>query len=123
MAEGKTKEGAFVKVRPNEVDVYSPAGHRDTRNRRLIRPAAGSTHVEVIVGEMGPQGIGEAHAHGSCDQILYLLEGRLKVISDEAEEILDPGDLGFIPKGAPREVICMSEGARFLVMFAPPIRD
>jgi quercetin dioxygenase-like cupin family protein len=112
-----------IKVRPHEVEAYSPAGHRDTRNRRLIGPEAGSTHVEVIVGEMGPQGIGEAHAHGSCDQILYLLEGRLKVISDEAEEILDPGDLGFIPEGVPHEVVCMSEGARFLVMFAPPIRD
>lgn len=121
MAEGKSKEGAFVKVRPNEVDVYSPAGHRDTHNRRLIGPAAGSTHVELILGEMGPQGIGEAHVHEGCDQILYLLEGSLKVISDGAEVILDSGDLGFIPEGVPHEVICISEGAKFLVLFAPPM--
>jgi quercetin dioxygenase-like cupin family protein len=114
-------EGKCIKVRPNEVDVYSPAGHRDTRNRRLIGPKAGSTHVEVILGEMGPQGIGEAHVHGNCDQVLYLMEGRLKVISDEAEEILDPGDLGFIPEGVPHEVICMTEEAKFLVLFAPPM--
>lgn len=116
-------EGKFIKVRPNAVDVYSPAGHRDTRNRRLIGPAAGSTHVELILGEMGPQGIGEAHVHEICDQILYLLEGRLKVIFDESEEILDPGDLGFIPEGVPHEVVCLSEEARFLVLFAPPNRD
>ena len=116
-------EGTFIKVSPNEVDVYSPAGHEDTHNRRLIGPATGSTRVELILGEMGPQGIGEAHAHEGCDQILYLLEGRLKLISNEAEEILDPGDLGFIPEGVPHEVICISEGARFLVLFAPPIRD
>ncbi len=114
-------KGKFIKVRPDEVDVYSPAGHRDTRNRRLIGPAAGSTHVELILGEMGPQGIGEAHAHEGCDQIFYLLEGRLKVISDGVEEMLDPGDLGFIPKAVPHEVICISEGARFLVLFAPPM--
>jgi quercetin dioxygenase-like cupin family protein len=116
-------EGTCIKVRPHELEVYSPAGHRDTRNRRLIGPEAGSLHVEVILGEMGPQGIGEVHAHGSCDQIFYLLEGRLKVISDEAEEILDPGDLGFIPEGVLHEVVCMSEEARFLVMYAPPKRD
>lgn len=121
MAEGKTKERAFVKVRPNEVDVYSPAGHEDTRNRRLIGPAAGSNRVELILGEMGPQGIAEAHAHKSCNQIFYLLEGRLKVISGEAEEILDPGDLGFIPEGVPHEVVCMSEGAKILVLYSPPL--
>jgi quercetin dioxygenase-like cupin family protein len=114
-------EGKCIKVRPNEVGVYSPAGHRDTYNRRLVGPIQGSTRVELILGEMGPQGIGEAHAHESCDQILYLLEGSLKVISDGVEEILDQGDLGFIPEGMPHEVVCMSEGARFLVIFAPPM--
>lgn len=114
-------EGKFIKVRPNEVDEYSPAGHRDTRNRRLIGPAAGSTQVEVILGKMGPQGVGEAHVHEGCDQIFYLLEGSLKVISDGVEEILDPGDLGFIPEGVAHEVVCISEGARFLVLFAPPM--
>ena len=103
------------------MDVYSPAGHEDTRNRRLIGPAAGSNRVELILGEMGPQGIAEAHAHKSCDQVFYLLEGRLKVISGEAEEILDPGDLGFIPEGVPHKVICMSEGAKILVLYAPPL--
>jgi quercetin dioxygenase-like cupin family protein len=123
MTKGKTKERAFVKVRPHEVDIYSPPGHGDTRNRRLIGPAAGSSHVEVILAEMGPQGIGEAHAHKGFDQILYLLKGQLKVICDEAEEILDPGDLGFIPEGVSHEAICMSEGAKFLVLYAPPMRD
>ena len=116
-------EGICIKVRPHEIEVYSPAGHKDTRNRRLIGPEAGSSNVEVILGEMGPQGIAEAHAHKNCDQIFYLLEGRLKVISDKTEEILDPGDLGFIPEGVPHEVNCMAEEARFLVMYAPPKRD
>ena len=114
-------EGKCIKVRPNEVDVYSPAGHRDTRNRRLIGPAAGSNHVELILAEMGPRGIGEDHVHESRDQIIYLLEGSLKVISDGKEEILDSGDLGFIPEGVHHEVTCISQGARFLVLYAPPM--
>jgi quercetin dioxygenase-like cupin family protein len=116
-------EGRCIKVSPNEVEVYSPAGHRDTRNWRLIGPEAGSTHVELILGEMGPQGLAEAHAHESCDQIFYMLEGSLKVIYDGAEQILKPGDMGFIPERVPHQVVCMSEGARYLVMYAPPISD
>lgn len=67
-----------------------------TYNRRLVGPDMGSKYVEVILGEMGPKGTVDPHVNNSLEQIIYLLEGNLKVISPGVEEILEPGDLGFI---------------------------
>ena len=120
MSENKKEQTAFVKVNPNDVSVYTPAGHDDTYNRRLVGPDMGSKYVEVILGEMGPKGIADSHVHNSLEQIIYLLEGTLKVICPGAEETLQPGDLGFIPVGVSHQVICETGRARFLVIYAPP---
>ena len=120
MGETEREGTGFVKVRPNDLDVYTPAGHDDTYNRRLVGPGIGSKHIEVILGEMGQKGVADPHVHKNFEQIIYLLEGNLKVISQGAEEILEPGDLGFIPVGVSHQVICETGKARFLIIYAPP---
>jgi len=39
---------SFIIVKPTDVSVYIPAGHNDTRNRRLMESNMGSKYVEVI---------------------------------------------------------------------------
>lgn len=120
MSKNNKEKAAFVKVNPNDVSVYMPAGHDDTHNRRLVGPDMGAKYVEVILGEMGPKGTADPHVHKNFEQIIYLLEGKVNVISPGAEEILEPGDLGFIPVGVSHQVICETGGARFLIIYAPP---
>lgn len=120
MPESKKEKKAFIKVKPSEVDVYTPAGHDDTYNRRLVGSGIGSKYVEVILGEMGPKGVADPHVHNDLEQIIYLLEGTLKVISDGIEDVLGPGDLGFIPIGVSHKVFCESGRAKFLIIYAPP---
>ena len=120
MGETEKESTGFVKVRPNDLDVYTPAGHDDTYNRRLVGPGIGSKYIEVILGEMGPKGVAEPHIHNDLEQVIYLLEGILRVVSDGNEDVLEPGDLGFIPVGVSHQIFCESGRARFLIMYAPP---
>ena len=120
MSENKKGKNRFIKVSPKDVGVYTPEGHDDTYNRRLVGPSMGAKYVEVIFGEMGQKGVADPHVHKNFEQIIYLLEGNLKVISQGAEEILEPGDLGFIPVGVSHQVICETGKARFLIIYAPP---
>ena len=120
MSENKKGKTRFIKVSPNDVGVYTPEGHDDTYNRRLVGPNMGAKYVEVILGEMGQKGVADPHVHKNFEQIIYLLEGNVKVISQGAQEIFEPGDLGFIPIGVSHQVICETEKARFLIIYAPP---
>jgi quercetin dioxygenase-like cupin family protein len=104
VSENKEEKTRFIKVNPNDVGVYTPEGHDDTYNQRLVGPNMGAKYVEVILGEMGRKGVADPHVHKNFEQIIYLLEGNVKVISQGAEEILEPGDLGFIPVGVWHQV-------------------
>jgi quercetin dioxygenase-like cupin family protein len=110
----------FIKVRPYDMDVHTPAGHDDTYNKRLVGPEIGSKYVEVILGEMGPKGVADTHVHNDLEQVIYLLEGALKIISHGIEDVLEPGDLGFIPVGVSHQLLCESGRAKFLIIYAPP---
>lgn len=110
----------IIKKSPDNIDGYIPPGHGDTLNKRLIGPDSGSQHVEVILGQMASEGNAETHTHSDLDQILYMLEGRLRVITDVNEDIFDPGDLCLIPINVPHKVLCETDKAKFLVIYAPP---
>lgn len=110
----------FKKVSPQDVEGYIPTGHDDTFNRRLLGPSSGSQYVEVILGEMGSNGTADPHTHDNFDQILYIMEGRLRIICEDIDEVLVPGDLGFIPIGVSHQVFSETPKSRFLVIYAPP---
>ena len=119
MTGNKKGKNRFIKVNPKDVGAYTPESHDDTYNRRLVGPNMGAKYVEVILGEMGQKGVADQHVHKNFEQIIYLLEGNLRVISRGDEEILEPGDLGFIPVRVSHQVFCETEKARFLIIYAP----
>lgn len=114
------EKATFARVKPNDVSVYVPPGHDDTYNRRLVGPEMGADHLEVILGEMGPRGTADPHVHAGSEQVIYLLEGTLRVICDGLQEMLGPGEIAFFPAGLSHQIRCESGRARFLVIFAPP---
>ena len=65
-------------VRGSEVPSYSPANHDHTHNQRLIGPANGARHLEVVLGTIAAGGGALPHAHPSMEQVCYLLEGRAR---------------------------------------------
>ena len=75
----KPKE--HIKVSLSEVPVYEPPGHHDTFNRRLAGPFNGSNNVEFIIGEMGKTGDADPHTHHGFDQLMFILEGELRITS------------------------------------------
>jgi hypothetical protein len=67
VSENKKEKTRFIQVNQNDVGVYTPEGHDDTYNRRLIGPNIGAKHVEVILGEMGQKGAADPHVHKGLD--------------------------------------------------------
>jgi quercetin dioxygenase-like cupin family protein len=111
----------FVKASEGRVPVYTPPGHDDTFNRRLIGPTDGAQHVELIVGEMGRSGHAVPHAHAGFEQSMYMLEGKLEVTDSAGKQVfLEPGDSVFFPIGCEHKVVCVTEKSKFLVIYTPP---
>jgi len=110
----------YKKVSMKDVEVYSPPGHGDTYNKRLLGPKDGAVFAEIIHGEMGNVGHAEPHAHAEFEQSMYMLSGRLRVTGDGPEVILEKDDFIFFPKHSMHKVVCETEKATFLVIYSPP---
>ncbi len=110
----------YKKVSLQDVPVYTPPGHDDTYNRRLVGPKDGAEHVEVIVGEMGKSGHAVPHSHAEFEQCMYMLSGVLRVTGDGDEVVLEKDDFIIFPKGSAHKVVCETEKATFLVIYTPP---
>lgn len=92
----------------------------NTYNRRLAGSFNGSDNVEFIIGEMHRGGGAVNHLHTDFDQMMYILEGELRIISPGREEVVVPGDLVVFPKNLEHQVLCETELARFVVLYSPP---
>lgn len=116
-----SKHIPFVKASVDKVPVYTPPGHADTYNRRLIGPDNGANNIELIVGEMGRTGNAVPHTHHEFEQSMFMLEGKLEVTgSDGTMVTLEPGDSILFPIGCEHKVVCMTETSKFLVIYTPP---
>ena len=111
-----------TQVSEKDVPVYEPPAHNDTFNRRLAGPFNGSNNVEFIIGEMGRTGDAAPHTHHGFDQLMYILEGQLRITSPATgkEDVFVPGDLVIFPDGVEHKVVVESEKSRFVVVYGPP---
>ena len=116
-----SKHVPFVKASYADVPVYTPPGHEDTFNRRLLGPHNGAKNVELIVGEMGRSGHAVPHAHAEFEQSMFMLEGKVEVTgSDGTVVTLEPSDAILFPVGCEHKVVCITEKTKFLVIYTPP---
>ena len=117
-----SQQKEHIKVSLSEVPVYEPPGHSDTYNRRLAGPFNGSNNVEFIIGEMGRTGDAAPHTLHGFDQLMFILEGQLRITSPATgkEDVFVPGDLVIFPDGVEHKVVVESEHAKFCVLYGPP---
>ena len=109
-----------IVIRPEELEVYAPPGHDDTFNKLFLGPKNGCDHIEFILGEMGKQGSADPHFHADSNQILFMIEGKLKVTGNGVTEEVGPSDLIYWPAGCEHVVDVITEKAKFLVIYTPP---
>ncbi len=88
----------------------------------MAGPINGSSNVEFIIGEMGRTGDAAPHVHHGFDQLMYILEGRLRITSPATgkEDVFEPGDLVIFPDGVEHKVVVESEHSKFVVLYGPP---
>jgi quercetin dioxygenase-like cupin family protein len=88
----------------------------------LVGPDQGSTHTELAVGALGPDGWIARHVH-SYEEALYLLAGELLLELDGHVHRLVAGDFALIPIGTLHTLATGSTGqARWLSVSTPPKR-
>ena len=68
---------------------------------RYLVDGAGAGHSGVFEMTLPPHAnVPPAHSHGDAEEVLYVLEGKLRHSVDGVERDLAPGDCAFTPKGA-----------------------
>lgn len=68
-----------------------------------------------------PQGFGPPlHVHHEDDEIIYLIEGRMRVCVDGLDDTVEDGAVAVLPRGVPHAFQVLSESARFLSITASP---
>ncbi|KQP48624.1 cupin [Pseudorhodoferax sp. Leaf274] len=108
-------------VRSSEVPSYSPANHDHTHNQRLIGPANGARHLEVVLGTIGAGGGALPHAHPGMEQVCYLLEGTARAEVDGEVFEMHPGDACLFPADTMHVfTVTSAQPARLLVIYSPP---
>lgn len=108
-------------VRGADVPAYHPANHEHTSNQRLIGPAQGARHLEVVLGTIARGGGALPHAHPGLEQACYLLEGSARAEVGGESFDMRPGDACFFPADVLHVFTVTSEQpARVLVIYSPP---
>lgn len=71
---------------------------------------------------MGRTGDAAPHTHHGFDQLMFILEGQLRITSPATgkEDVFVPGDLVIFPDGVEHKVVVESEHAKFCVLYGPP---
>ncbi len=107
-------------IRPSQLEGYSPANHHGTTNVRLVGPANGARHMEVILGDIEAGGSALPHAHPGLEQAVYVLEGTAIAGIDGQEFEVHPGDMMFFPEGVFHSIRVTSARIKLLVIYSPP---
>ena len=100
----QTARRPFYTLAP-EQDVYQPAGHKDTFNRRLFC----DKNVEILLGEMKKGGGADAHVHDVQEQFSFIVNPALQRLIYTPAGVLH-GVSGQIP-----------EDLDLVVIYAPPL--
>ena len=80
-----------------------------------------STHTQVVIMSIPPQGeIGE-EIHNDNDQVLYLVEGEGKVILESEEKPFETGDLVLVSAGTKHNFVNTgSSDLKIITTYSPP---
>lgn len=106
-----------------DLPTYTPPGHSQTTNRRLLGPGiGGSQRFEVVFGQIEPGGQAYAHAHPNNEQAFFVLKGKAEVEIEGEVQIVGPADFIFIPPGKRHRVTSLAGSSlQVLIIYSPPL--
>src|SRR5579875_2962899 len=85
---------------------------------KLPVDAAESARVSAAEFLMPPQFGPPLHVHHGEDELLQILQGTVRVVCADADEVLTPGGFAYLPRGVPHTFWVQSDqGARMLSIF------
>jgi UDP-glucose 4-epimerase len=74
----------------------------------------------VLEGHALPKGYGPGlHVHSREDEIMYVIEGQIRLRVGDDDVVAGPGDWVWQPRGVPHAFRVESDSARALIMFSP----
>ena len=64
------------------------------------------------------------HLHPNCEEVVFVLDGRVSHTLGSEKAVLEAGDMIVIPRGVPHQVLNESDApARCLILFSSPDRQ
>ena len=85
-------------------------------------PEGAEMTVGVAVFDAGKSN--PRHIHPNCEEVVFVLEGRVAHTLGDERTVLEAGDMIVIPRNAAHQVINESDGpARCLILFSSPDRQ
>jgi quercetin dioxygenase-like cupin family protein len=102
-----------------------PDAPNPTRHKKEIDEAVGATAFgfNVITAGPGEQVPWGYHRHPDHEELLYVLDGRLRVETPEGEYNVDAEEAFFVPPGAPQCAVAGEAGCRLVAAGAPKEAD
>jgi quercetin dioxygenase-like cupin family protein len=102
-----------------------PDAPNPTRHKKEVDDAVGATTFgfNVITADPGEQVPWGYHHHPDHEELLYVLDGRLRVETPAGAYDVDAGEAFFVPPGAPQRAVAGEEGCRLVAVGAPKDTD
>lgn len=93
-------------VKLQDIEGYSPGGHKGAVNRVLIDEKMGVRNFVLIHCEVFPEGGAEIHSH-TFDQGFYVLSGQGKVKIGQKEYQVGAGSAYCAPAGVGHQIVAI----------------
>jgi mannose-6-phosphate isomerase-like protein (cupin superfamily) len=104
-----------------EFEWTEPPGHVRAYSRYLVGPDQGSRYFDFRVSRYPAGGRVEQHVHDVAEQVYYFISGTGEARCGGDDRAVGPGDLMFVPPGAPHSLVATGAGElRFVVVTSPP---
>ena len=107
-------------INPEELEGYSPPGHNDTINKRMVGKNIGSVKMTVSLGRMAPGGLTEIHSHDSSEQFHYVLKGEVTITSPDGNLKLTEGRACWAAAGEPHGMMNETDQDNIYLVFTAP---
>lgn len=114
------KEVKVMKFREAEEFPAPPPSKKVSRI--LIDPVLGSTNAAIGVVTYPPGEKGAPHAHEDCEEFMFILKGRAKVVREDGSfEFAEPFDLIYAPPKVKHSIEnAGEEDLVFVWIYSPP---
>lgn len=107
-----------------ELEKYTPEGHKNTTNRKLVTETQSSGSSSVVYGILSKDGAADYHFHERSQQITHILQGQCIVKYDGETTVLSAGDSIVFDVNESHSVLPNNQNELRLVnIYIPPLEN